>query len=256
MSLHSKLKFSIITATYNSSDTIESCLYSISVQSYDNIEHIIIDGNSSDDTLEKINNHPCKPSLIISEADDGIYDALNKGIKNSTGDIIGFLHSDDFFNGDRVVEKIINSFEKDQSINAVYGDCEFFSKKSKQKVIRKWKSKTFNPTLLRSGWMPPHAALYVRSEVIKSVNGFNNSFKISGDYECILKMFLKEDFKAYYIPEVLLKMRMGGVSNSSIVNIFLKTKEDWRALRDNHFGILLSLKIIIFKNISKIIQFL
>ena len=252
----SSLKFSIITATYNSSETINSCLDSISAQTYQNIEHIIIDGNSTDGTLRKIKKHCFKRSIVISEPDNGIYEALNKGIKRSTGDIIGFLHSDDFFSKNNIIEKIVREFENDKTLSAVYGDCEFFSQVDKNKVIRKWKSRPFKKNLLVNGWMPPHAALYVRSKVIRSVNGFDSSFKISGDYMCILKMFMISNFNAHYIPEVLLKMQMGGASNSSLSNIILKTREDWKALRLNKFGFFISLKIIFLKNLSKISQFI
>ena len=251
----SSLKFSIITATYNSADTIDSCLDSIASQTYRNIEHIVIDSVSSDNTLEKIKKHSFKNSKIISEVDDGIYDALNKGIKHSTGDIIGFLHSDDFFSNSKVIENIIKVFEENDTLSAVYGDCEFFSKTNTKKTIRKWQSRQFNSKLLKNGWMPPHAALYLRENVIKSVNGFDTSFKIAGDYMCILKIFSKANFKAHYIPKVLLKMRMGGASNRSLLNIFLKTKEDWRALRENNFSFFLSVRVILLKNLSKIVQF-
>lgn len=251
----SSLKFSIITATYNSADTIDSCLDSIACQTYHNIEHIVIDGVSSDNTLEKIKKHQLSSSKIIREYDNGIYDALNKGIAQSTGEIIGFLHSDDFFSNNDVVANIVKVFKENDSISAVYGDCDFFKKNDSSTIVRKWKSKPFNAKLLKNGWMPPHAALYLRENVIKSVNGFDASFKIAGDYMCILKIFSKPNFKAHYIPKVLLKMRMGGASNRSLVNIFLKTKEDWRALRENNFSFFLSVRVIILKNLSKIVQF-
>ena len=250
------LKISIITATLNSSDTIDTCLDSIASQTYQNIEYIIIDGLSNDNTLQKIDNHVYSPTKILSEKDQGIYDALNKGIKYSTGEIIGFLHSDDYFSNNKVIEKIIEQFEENKHISAVYGDCEFVSKIDETKVLRKWKSKAFNSKLILYGWMPPHAALYMRGEIIRSVKGFDSTFKIAGDYDCILKTFTKSGFKASYIPEVILRMRIGGTSNRSFSNILLKTKEDWKALRQNNFGIFSSIRAIIIKNISKILQFL
>tara|TARA_B100001093_G_C26841401_1_gene1020745 strand:- start:1392 stop:2177 length:786 start_codon:yes stop_codon:yes gene_type:complete len=250
------LKISLITATYNSSKTIDTCLDSIASQTYQNVEHIIVDGLSDDKTLDKINAHMHSPSKIICERDNGIYDALNKGIQNSTGDIIGFLHSDDFFSNSEVLQKIINKFLENKSLSAVYGDCEFISKTNNAKIIRKWKSRKYFPKLLSYGWMPPHAALFMKTKLIKSVNGFDSRFKISGDYDCILKTFKKENFQAYHLPEVILRMRMGGKSNRSISSIVLKTKEDWIVLRQNNFSLLLSIRVIIFKNLSKIVQFL
>jgi len=252
----STLRFSIITATNNSAETIDKCLNSIASQTYQNIEHIVIDSVSSDNTLEKIKKHSFRNLRIISEIDDGIYDALNKGIRNSTGDIIGFLHSDDFFSNNKVVENIIKVFEDDNSVSAVYGDCEYFSKNNHHKIIRKWRSRSFNSKLLKNGWMPPHTALYLKKEVMQSVGGFDKSYKISGDYMCILKIFSKKNFRSYYISKVLIKMRMGGASNGSLYRIFLKTKEDWRALRANNFSFFSSFRAIILKNLSKIVQFL
>ena len=248
------LKFTLITASLNSEKTIKDSLDSVYNQSYKNIEHIIIDSKSTDKTISIVEKYS-HVTKIISEPDKGIYDALNKGIKYSTGDIIGFLHSDDYFSNNKVVEKIVKKFAEKNDLNAVYADCEFFSKKDKKKIIRKWISKPYDKKLLLNGWMPPHASLYVRTKLIKSVNGFDSTFKISGDYDCILKMFTQNNFKAHHIPEVILKMSMGGKSNRSISDIILKTKEDWRALRQNNYNFFLSLKIIILKNLSKLIQF-
>lgn len=248
------LKVSIITATYNSAESIELCLESIRSQTYSNIEHIIIDGNSNDNTLEKIKNFPYKPYKIICEKDNGIYEALNKGIKYANGDIIGFLHSDDFFANNEVLEDVAETF-KNNNIDAVYGDLEYVSQKSVIKTIRKWKSSPFKFKYLNNGWMPPHPSLYVKKDIINSLGGFDTSFKISGDYMFILKAFKMPNFNSKYIPKVFIKMRIGGVSNKSLSKILLKSKEDWIALRKNHFGFFSSIKVLMFKNISKLIQF-
>lgn len=249
------MKISIITATYNSAENIGLCLRSIISQSYTNIEHIIIDGNSNDNTLEKIKNYPYKPFKIISEKDDGIYEALNKGIKYATGDIVGFLHSDDFFANSKVIENIAQTFKNNNFIDAVYGDLEYISQKNMTKTIRKWKSSPFKLKLLKKGWMPPHPTLYIKRNVFNSCGGFDTNLKISADYMFILKMFSQPNFNSKYIPQVFIKMRTGGISNKSLIKIILKSKEDWIALRKNHFGFLNSFKVLIFKNISKFAQF-
>lgn len=249
------MKITVITATYNSDRNIECCLDSIAMQTYKNIEHIIIDGNSNDSTLKKIENHPFNSTKIITEPDKGIYFALNKGIKYSTGDVIGFLHSDDFFPHDRVIEDICKEFKKNQSLNAVYGDLEYVSQKDTKKIIRKWKSKPFKPILLGRGWMPPHPSLYVKKKSLESIKGFDTSFRISADYMFILQIFSKEDFKSSYLPKVLVKMRVGGTSNRSLSKIFLKSKEDWNALRKNNFNNMKSVRALVSKNFSKVTQF-
>ncbi len=248
------MKVSIITATFNSAETIDQCLKSIASQTYKNVEHIIIDGNSSDRTLEKIKNSSYKPSKIISEKDDGIYEALNKGTKHATGDIVGFLHSDDFFAHSEVLDNIIQKF-KNSNIDAVYGDLEYVSQKNINKTIRKWKSSPFKSKFIKYGWMPPHPTLYVKRKIINSLNGFDPSFKISADYMFVLKIFSQPNFNSQYIPQVIVKMRTGGMSNKSFTKIILKSKEDWIVLRKNGFGFLNSFKILLFKNISKIAQF-
>lgn len=249
------MKISIITATFNSAEKIDLCLNSIVSQTYTNFEHIIIDGNSSDNTIEKIKNYPYKPFKIISEEDNGIYEALNKGIKYANGEIIGFLHSDDFFANNEVLQNIAETFKNNKNIDAVYGDLEYISQKNISKTIRKWKSSPFKLNLLKNGWMPPHPSLYVKKKIINSLGGFDTSFKISGDYMFILKIFSQANFNSKYVPKVFIKMRTGGLSNKSFTKIILKSKEDWIALRKNQFGFLNSFKVLLFKNISKLAQF-
>jgi len=247
------MKISVITATYNSQNVIASCLDSISSQTYKNIEHIIVDGKSTDKTLEIINKHPCKPAKVISEKDKGIYDALNKGIKNATGDIIGFLHSDDIFKRSDTLEIIVNTFNK-TSVDIVYGDLEYIKDSSSNKVFRLWKSSPFKQGKLSHGWMPPHPTVFARKEIYEEIDGFDSSFKIAGDYKSILQLFSNELVKSAYIPQVITQMKIGGISNKSISNIILKMKEDWLALDVLRIRSLRKIYVIFLKNFSKISQ--
>ena len=160
----SNLKFSIITTTYNSSNTVNDCVNSVLYQTYKNREHIIIDAESTDGTVEYCKKNINLFSVFVSRPDDGIYYGLNEGIGYASGDVIGFLHSDDMYFNDDVLEKIAEAFERDSSICAVYGDLIYVSKLDSNKIIRHWKSRSFNKRMLRLGWMPPHPTLYVRKE--------------------------------------------------------------------------------------------
>jgi glycosyltransferase len=250
-----KIALSIITATKNCVGTLPDCLTSILHQDYKNYEHIIIDGASTDGTIDVLSQHLDHISVFKSESDKGIYDALNKGIKLSTGDVIGFLHSDDFYASTDVLTRIARAFE-DQSVCAIYGDLEYVNKEDKSKTIRRWRSKKFSKKDLYWGWMPPHPTLYVRRDWFLRNGNFDTSYRISADYLCILKLFLHKDFKAIYLPHVLVKMRLGGLSNKSLISIIKKSSEDWRALRSCNFSLTHALFAITCKNLSKLGQFI
>ena len=184
--MNKNIKISLITVTYNSIHTIENCLNSVISQNYKNIEHIVIDGASSDGTFELLKSRKDDFSVLISEPDDGMYFALNKAIKYATGDIIGFLHSDDIFASNDVLEIIASKFN-DFSISAVYGDLQYNSPCVNKKVIRLWKSSSFSIDKLKRGWMPPHPTLYIRKYWYDGNYLFDTNFKISADYFSILK---------------------------------------------------------------------
>lgn len=247
------MKVSIITATSNSESTIKKCLDSLTSQTYLNIELIIIDNKSNDLTLEIIENYRKinKNIQVISESDYGIYDALNKGLKIATGDIIGLLHSDDFFYDTHTIFDIVQLF-RDHNYDGVYGDLEYIDRQDTSRVIRLWRSCEFKPHLLKFGWMPPHPTLFLKKEVYKKFGDFNLSYKISSDYDFILRIFKDNILKIFYLPQTITKMRMGGVSNKGLENILKKTKEDYFIIRSNKVGNWLSL---VLKNISKVRQF-
>ena len=233
------MKISIITATYNSEATLKSCMISVLHQSYKNIEYVIIDGNSTDKTLELIKQHQLQfPQIefkILSEPDNGIYDALNKGVKLTTGEVIGFVHSDDVLANNQIISTLANQF-KNENIDGIYGDLQYVDKNNLDKVIRYWKSCVFNSSLLKKGWMPAHPTLFLKKEVYKKHGKFNLNYNISADYDFILRIFKDDSLKFTYLPKVITKMRVGGASNRSIKNIIKKIKEDYHAVCSNNIG--------------------
>jgi glycosyltransferase len=246
------MKVSIITATYNSAITIADTLASLEKQTYDNIEYIIIDGASKDNTLEVVKKQSSRVSITISESDKGIYDALNKGIKAATGDVVGFLHSDDLFAYPEAVQDIVDQFKSSQC-GAVYGDLQYVSKDDTDHVIRLWKSGKYQKSNLKKGWMPPHPTFYMKRELYEKFGLFDLSFKIAADYDSLLRYLWSNDVKSSYVPKVIMKMRVGGASNRSLKNIIQKTQEDIIALKNNN---LFWPTALFIKNFSKIPQFI
>lgn len=247
------MKVTLISATYNCAAIIKTCLDSVVSQNHGLFEFLIIDGKSVDDTLNIIKDYKKKHSYIklISEKDKGIYDALNKGINLASGDIIGFVHSDDFLAYKDVINNIVSMIIS-ENLDGVYGDLQYIDKFNTQKVIRNWKSCAFEPILLKQGWMPAHPTLFLKREVYEKHGLFDLSYKISADYDFMLRIFKDSELKFGYLPKVITKMRVGGASNRSLKNVIRKSKEDYRAIRSNNVGNFLTL---IKKNTSKLKQF-
>lgn len=248
------MKLTLITATYNSGKVILDCLISVSQQDYSDIEHLIIDGGSEDDTLSVVedfkgHNHNIK---VFSDRDSGIYDALNKGIALATGEVIGFVHSDDLLAAPGIVSKIMNCFN-DGPYDGVYGNLEYVDKHQTTKVVRSWQSRDFEPGLLRQGWMPAHPTFFLKKEVYAKHGGFNLNYRIASDYDMMLRVLKDASFKFVFLQEVITKMRLGGASNRSLKNIIVKSQEDYNILKRNH--IRNPLLALFLKNISKVNQF-
>jgi glycosyltransferase len=246
------MKVSIITATYNSAATISDTLQSLNAQSYQNIEYIIIDGASKDQTLAVIKQQCPLVTTIISEPDKGIYDALNKGIEAATGDIVGYLHSDDLFAYPDAVKDIVAQF-KTSNCDAIYGDLQYVSKDDTDNVIRLWKSGSYTKEKLKNGWMPPHPTFYMKRDLYQKLGLFDLSFKIAADYDSLLRYLWANEVTMSYLPKVVMKMRVGGASNRDLKNIIQKTKEDIQALKNS--GIFWP-RALLIKNLSKLPQFL
>lgn len=248
-------KFSIITATWNCEATIADCLASVSGQTWPYRQHIVVDGASTDGTLAILNAHRELLAALLSQPDHGIYDALNKGLNLATGDVVGFLHADDLYTHSQVLQRVAEVFV-DPSVCAVYGDLQYVQRNDITRVVRHWQSTPVTPARLSWGWMPPHPTLYVRRNWYQRIGGFNTQFRIAADYLSILQLFSTPKFKSVYLPEVLITMRLGGASNSSIRTILEKSMEDWRALRSCDFSVLGALRALAWKNLSKLSQFI
>jgi glycosyltransferase len=245
------MKISIITATYNSEKHIQGVIASIASQSYKNIEWVVVDGASKDATVKVIKENYTGELNILSEPDKGIYDALNKGLTLATGDIFGFLHSDDFFENEIVIQSIVEQFQQ-TNCDGVYGDLRYVNAEDTQKIVRYWKSKPFQSNLLKKGWMPAHPTLFLKKEVYQKHGNFDTSFKISADYDFMLRILKDTTLNYAYLPQVITNMRVGGASNA-LGNIQQKMKEDLKALRQNQIP---TPYITLFrKNTSKITQF-
>jgi glycosyltransferase involved in cell wall biosynthesis len=245
---------SIITASYNNASTIQQSIDSLSSQTFKDIEYIIIDGSSTDGTQQILHSNSSQITKFISESDSGIYDALNKGLALATGDIIGFLHADDSYASPHILEKVAAAFTENPSIWAVYGDLQFVSQNDTTKVIRSWKSRSFNPSLISKGWMPAHPTLFLRKEVYEKYGRFNTSYRIAADYDLILRIFSQPSFSALYLPETFIKMRMGGASTGSLKNLIQKSKEDYLILKRNKVGNIFTLFLKIASKFSQFYQ--
>lgn len=245
------MKISIITITYNSAKTLARALESVQSQTYRHIEHVIVDGASEDGTRELIEAYAAKHPNVrwISEKDDGIYNAINKGIKMATGDVIGFLHSDDVLYSPDSIGQIAEAFETSNA-DVVYGDLQYCNG---NKVVRRWRSNPFNPRSLKYGWMPPHPTVYVRKNVYEQVGPYDEWFRISADYDMMLRIF-KGNYKTQYIPSVLVSMETGGASNKDRRARLSKTQEDYLVLKKNHVGA--GLFSVACKQLRKIKQFI
>lgn len=245
------MKISIITAVFNRVDCIGHSVASVQRQTYADVEHVVIDGGSTDGTIRILQESLDARSKLVSEPDNGIYDALNKGLSIASGDIVGVMHSDDFFANDRVLACVAAAFDNPQ-VDAVYGDLDYVAKVDVNRVIRHWKSGEFTSERLAWGWMPPHPTLFLRRRVFEQWGVFDTRFRIAADYDSILRYFGQGKIRATYIPEVLVKMRVGGESNRSLSKIWMKSREDYLALRRNGVG---GIGALIWKNLSKLGQF-
>ncbi|MEE2700019.1 MAG: glycosyltransferase family 2 protein [Bacteroidota bacterium] len=226
-------KISIITVALNSQSTIKHTIESVDSQDYNNVEYIIIDGASTDWTLTILESYKDKVNYFISEHDDGIYDAMNKGIKAATGDIIGILNSDDFYPNSKVLSKVAKVFEQ-TNCDCLYGDLVYVDQGNARKVVRYWQSGSFKKSKLNTGWMLPHPTFFVKKEVYEKFGLYNTDLRSAADYEMILRLLNKHQISVEYIPEIIVKMRRGGKSNSSIWNRLRANEEDSRAWKLNN----------------------
>jgi glycosyltransferase len=243
---------SVITVCYNCVSTLEDTLLSVRKQGFKDIEYIVIDGGSTDGTVELLKRYDSTIHYWESSPDKGIYDAMNKGLKQASGDYVGFLHADDVFASDHVVSWLVESIV-DKKPDVLYGDLIYTQANDLNKSVRRWKSCNFKPGLLKRGWMPPHPTVYIKRDVLAAIGFFDLTYKIAADYDYMLRLFSYPNLATVYVPQVLIKMRMGGASNKSVKNLIRKSREDYRALRRNKVGGWFTL---LGKNLSKLPQFL
>ncbi len=212
------MKISIITVSYNSASTIYDTLQSVFSQTYTNIEHIVIDGGSTDSTLDIIKNNGDRVAQLVSERDGGIYDAMNKGLNLATGEVIGFLNSDDYLASSDSIALIAEALARD-SIDAAYGDLVFVDAKNTNRVVRLWRPGPHIAGSCTKGWMAPHPTFYARRAVVLRAGGFDLRYKLQSDFDLMLRLFEIEGIEAMYIPKTLVRMRMGGATTGSFRNI-------------------------------------
>ncbi len=248
----STLSISIITVCFNSANTIQHTLESIKNQTHCNIEHIIIDGASTDKTLQIVQSFP-HVSKIISEKDAGIYDAMNKGVQHATGDIIGILNSDDVY-ADNDILKIVAGLFETSDADTLYGDLQYVNPNNTNRVLRHWKSGEFHPNKFKYGWMPPHPTFFVRKEVYHKAGVFDTTLKTAADYEFMLRTLYKHQFSSIYVPKVLVKMAAGGASNVSLSARLSANREDRKAWSIN--GLTPYFFTLYLKPARKIFQFI
>jgi len=231
------MKISIITVSYNSENFIESCINSLLSQTYKNIEYIIIDGSSKDNTLNIIKKYSDQVSVIVSEPDQGIYDAMNKGIKIAKGDIIGFLHSDDLYANNEILSKVQKIFNMDKTLEACYADLIYVKRFDISKVVRYFKSDRFIEGFFQKGWCPPHPTFFVRRSVYNLYGIFDLNYQFASDIDLMMRFLEIHKINVKHVPEVWVKMRIGGASNKNLKNIWLQNREILKSFNKNGLNI-------------------
>ncbi len=249
------MKISIITVVWNNINTINDTINSVLSQNYNNIEHIVIDGGSTDGTLSLLRSRRDQLSALVSEPDDGIYDAMNKGIELAKGEVIGFLNSDDFYFNNEVISKVAREFTKDQFLEANYADLIYVDQIDTSKIIRYFKSSEFKQGLFLKGWCPPHPTFFVRKSVYKRYGNFNLNYNLASDVDIMMRFLEKYRIKSLYTPEIWVKMRMGGVSNKNLKNIWLQNKEILNSFYKNGLKVN-PIAFFVYKIISRFQQYI
>ena len=245
------MKISIITVCYNSAETIGDTMRSVACQAHPDIEHIVVDGASTDDTLAIVRAFPLRLSHVVSERDAGIYDAMNKGLGLASGDLVGFLNADDMLADPETISRVAAAVDGAE-VDAVYGDLSYVRKDRPDEVLRYWRSGEFSSDKLQYGWMPPHPTFYVTRDEARRLGMFDLQFRIAADYDLMLRCLSRPNVRVAYVPQVLVRMRTGGASNRSLGAMMLKSQEDLGALRKNRVG---GLGSLLCKNARKLPQF-
>ena len=247
------MKISVITVVFNAVETIEDTIKSVIDQDYDDIEHIIIDGGSTDGTLDVVNCYKDHLAKVVSEPDNGIYDAMNKGIELATGEITGNLNADDWYAHSGVLSQVANTFSADEDIDAVYGDIVYVTREQPHNIVRYWESGSYHDGLFEKGWMPAHPSFFVKREIYSRYGKFDLDLKIQSDFELTMRLIAINRIKTQYLPGVMVKMRMGGVTNNRISNVIKGNLEAYAACRKN--GLAVTPLFMVRKILSRLPQF-
>lgn len=246
------IKISIVTVCYNSEKHIRTAIESVINQTYDNIEYIIIDGASTDGTLDIVKSYGNKITKIISEPDNGIYDAMNKGFKTATGDYLALINSDDFYTNEKVIEHVIKKLQEKKT-DCIFGDLIYVEENNPEKQVRYWKSKEFVKGSFKTGWHPAHPTFIVKKDIYEKYGYFSLDFKLAADFELMLRFLEKNQISSCYLPEPMVKMRLGGATNQSFKNIYNQNIECYRAFKVN--GLKVSILYPLFRLLPKLLQF-
>jgi glycosyltransferase involved in cell wall biosynthesis len=247
------MKISIITVCYNSAQTIAHTLRSVAGQTYPDIEHIVVDGLSTDNTLEVIKEFGSRVAILVSEKDKGIYDAMNKGLALATGDVVGFINADDFYASEDAVSSVVNALQQSRA-DSCYGDLCYIAQKDTTKIIRYWQSNDYGDGYFEKGWCPPHPTFFVKRSIYQAHGFFNLKYRIASDVELMARFLVIHKITSCYIPKVLINMRMGGTTNRSLSNVVIQNREISKALRS--LGLYFSWpKFVFFKVISRLVQY-
>jgi glycosyltransferase involved in cell wall biosynthesis len=246
------VKITVITVVYNNAATIEETIRSVASQRYSEVEHIIIDGGSTDGTMEIVNRHRDKLAIVVSEPDEGLYHAMNKGIALASGDVIGTLNSDDIYAGDDVLDTVAAVFD-DPVVDACYADLVYVDPLDTSKIIRYWKSRPYELGLFRRGWIPAHPTFFVRRQVYEKYGDFDLRYKIQSDFDLTMRFLEIHQVRSVYIPKILVRMRMGGTTNKRLGNIIKGNLESYRACREN--GLKVTPLFFVVKIFSRLPQF-
>ena len=245
------MKISVVTAVLNGRETLPAMIQSLTRQTHRDVEHIVQDGGSTDGTQAYLAAHGHPRMALVSAGDGGIYAAINAGITRATGDVIGLLHADDQLADAGVLADVALALQ-DPEIDGVYGDLQYVGRGDPTRVIRQWTAGPFHPSLLLRGWMPPHPTVYLRRAVFDRCGLYDPNFRISGDYDAMLRYLTQGDVRLGYLPQVMVRMQLGGASNRSFAQILRKSREDYRAIRRHQVG---GIGTLVAKNLSKLPQF-
>jgi glycosyltransferase involved in cell wall biosynthesis len=246
------MKISVVTVAYNAAKTISDTLNSVAAQSYQDVEHIVIDGASKDKTISIVQGLQRAGGRLVSERDKGLYDAMNKGIALATGDVVGLLNADDLYSDPDVLTRVAHAFAN-HHVDAVLGDVGFFHDGTAYRIVRRYNSGRFRPELIRWGWMPAHPAMFLTREAYCRVGEYRTDFKIAADFEFVVRAFAKEKLRFIHLPDTMVKMRLGGLSTSGLRATLTINSECVRACRDN--GIYTNLAMIMSKYPLKLVEY-